>query len=226
MLKDKSKPQVINEHEKNVYEQWLDKFQRSQINFFGRIHSLKTMIYAELALIFVLVICMFFLIQKPKVIPYVIEISDSGRVVNYGKLMSYNDYTIDPVTVKHFVTDFINNIRQVDNDSIVIKRKWNKAFDFATDKCAAILNKMYEERRPVELMDNYLVDLKIVSYLEKTRDARELEWIETYYTKTGAVAFRKRYRGLLTYKCSSNLISDKNPAGLFIDSLVIGEVAQ
>ena len=226
MLKDKTKVQLINEHEKNVYEQWLDKFQRSQFNLFGRIHSLKILLYIESGLIFFLIFCLFLTVTKPKVLPYVVEISDSGRVVNYGKLLSYGDYTLDPVTVKYYVVQFIENIRQVDNDSIVIKRKWNKAFDFATDKCAAILNKMYSERRPVELMEDYLVDLKIVSYLEKASDARELEWIETYYTKTGSVAFRKRYRGLLTYKCSSELISEANPAGFFIDSLVIGEVAQ
>ncbi len=225
MIKNKIlHPTKNNEDDKNPFELAKEKNQLREINLQNRVNSLKMMFILVSILAILILLSFFILINKPTVVPYVIEVSPSGNVINYGKMAGIDNLELSNETIKKCIFEFLYNIRRIDNDIVVIKRNWTTAYNYATKNSKKILDKMFNEINPLKNYKEYLIDIKITSYLNKSDKAKEIEFIETKYALNGAVLERKKYRCLLTFKLASNLISDLNPEGFFIDSFVIGEM--
>lgn len=214
------------ELEKNMFQLAKNTSDARYSHLFARMQALKLMNWGLLAVIVLLLLVVFTGIKNPSIIPYLIEVNENGSVVNYGRILEYENYQIEDVMITYYLKNFIKNIRIIDNDSVVIKRNWQSAYHFSTDKCAKILNRIYNEIRPLEKMKFAFVEIEFISLLSKSEEAREIEWIETEYDHHGTAISRKRYRSLLTFVLEKTLISENNPSGFFIDSLVLGEVEQ
>lgn len=189
-----------------------------------RMHSLKLMVYLLMGIIGALIFCCFSLITKPQVIPYVVEVNPQGRVVDYGKMINATDYQVTPIMAEHYIKKFIKNIRTVDYDPVVIKRNWNEAHAFATKKCANILNRIYTEYKPLDLVKTHTVVVKFNSYLDLGEKAKEIQWTEYVYSLSGVLESNKSLKMMLTYAVSPNLSTVDNPSGFFIDAINLGEV--
>lgn len=213
-----------NELELNPFELAKEKNQLRFVDLFARINSLRIMFWALFALTFVTVLAFFMLLKKPLIVPYVIEVTPSGSIINYGKMASFDNEQLSDLTVKKLTTDFLNNIRRIDNDVIVIKRNWTRAYNYISSDASLILDKMFNEINPLENYKNYLVDIKIVSFLDKSDKAKEIEFVETSYSHAGAVIEKRAYRCMLTFNVVGSMANEQNPEGFYITSFVIGDI--
>lgn len=233
---------VNKENEKGQKEEYLkqdvknqnlnekDHFELARItsdarwsSFFARIKALKFMNIALLIILGLLVFNIISISTKPKVIPYIIEINQSGRIANYGRVLQFSQNDLQGELVQYYIENFFKNIRNVDADPVVVKRNWARAYDFCTDKAANILNKIYTERKPLDMLNTTTVEIRFTSYLDKSAQAKEIEWAEDFYDSAGIRVETKHYRALLTYIVSPANVSVANPSGFFIESLIIGE---
>lgn len=192
-------------------------------SFFARIKALKAMNIGLLVVIVLMVFNIISLAKKPKVIPYIVEINESGRIANYGRVLQYSNTDLQPQLVQFYIENFLQSIRNIDADPVVVKRNWANAYNYCTDKAANILNRLYTERKPLDLMKNITVEIRFTSYLDKSARAKEIEWAEDTYDTNGIRIETKYYRAMLTYIVSPANVSTKNPSGFFIEALIIGE---
>lgn len=220
-MKQEIKNQPLNE--KDHFELAKITSDARWSSFFARIKALKAMNIALIAVIALMAFNIVSLTKKPKVIPYIVEINESGRIANYGRVLRYNNTDLQPQLVQFYIENFLKAIRNIDADAVVVKRNWSNAYYFCTDKAAEILNRIYTERKPLDLMKTATVEIRFTSYLDKSARAKEIEWAEDYYDVNGIRVDTKYYRAMLTYLVSPENVSPKNPSGFFIESLIIGE---
>ncbi len=165
------------------------------------------------------------LLATPKIIPYIIETAESGRVINYGKMKEYENYEIDQRVLKYYLIDFIKNIKELDNNVVVTKRKWTKAYQYVNNKGAKELTRYFKEWNPIEKAENYRSEIIINSYLDRSANTKEIELTEGIYNLQGEIVNINKYKIILTVELikGENAETDDNPLGIYVDKIVIGE---
>ena len=160
----------------------------------------------------------------PQIIPYIVETAETGRVINYGKIKQYENYEIDEKVLRYHIINFIKNIKELDNNAIVTKRKWLSAYQYVTSKGSKVLTRYYREWKPLEKCEKYRSEIYIKSYLDRSSKAKEIEINEKIFDLKGEVKALKKYKIVLTVKMiKENEAKEENPLGIYIDTLIIGE---
>ncbi|MBN0832124.1 conjugal transfer protein TrbF, partial [Pseudomonas aeruginosa] len=72
------------------------------------------------------------------VTPYVIEVDQSGQVRAVGEAAT--PYRPADAQIAHHLARFVTLVRSLSIDPIVVRQNWLDAYDYTTDKGAAVLN--------------------------------------------------------------------------------------
>lgn len=153
------------------------------------------------------------------VTPWIVEIDKLGQA-----------QTVAPATVDYRPTDpqiawhlarFIEQVRSIPADPIVLRRQWLEAYDYVTDKGALALNDYARSADPFALLGKAQVAVDVSSVIRASDDSFRVEWIERRYLD-GSLAATERWSAILTV--TIQLPSDverlkRNPLGLYVLSL-------
>lgn len=157
------------------------------------------------------------------VTPYVVEVDEMGTVRAVGPAMA--TYTPDDAQIAHHLANFIEYLRSLSIDPVVVRQNWLKAYDFVTDKAAITLNEYARDNDPFADIGRKSRAVEVVSVVRVSDDSFQARWVEKTY-ENGVLTIARRYTGLFT------LIQDPphdvetlrvNPLGIYIHSLNWGE---
>lgn len=126
----------------------------------------------------------------------------------------------DPQVAFHLAR-FIEQVRSVPADPIVVRQNWLRAYDFATDKGALALNDYARTNDPFALIGREQVGVDVTSVIRASPTSFRVAWVERRY-RDGSLAETSRWTAILTTVVQPPRTPDalrKNPLGIFVNAI-------
>ncbi|WP_315833487.1 conjugal transfer protein TrbF [Bradyrhizobium prioriisuperbiae] len=158
-------------------------------------------------------------IGRSGVVPYVVEVDRLGEVRAVGPAATA--YQPSDAQIAHFLARFIENVRSLSIDPVIVRTNWLHAYDFVTDRGAQALNEYAREADPFTKIGAKTATAEVTSVVRASGDSFEIRWKESTY-ENGAVAKTERFTGVVTVILKSPITAEtlrKNPLGLYVHSL-------
>ena len=113
---------------------------------------------------------------------------------------------------------FVDNVRSLSIDPVVVRQNWFKAYDFVTDKAAVTLNEYARENDPFAKVGRESVAVEVASVVRASDSSFQVRWQEQVF-EGGALKDTKRLTGLFSIVIrppSTVEAVRKNPLGIYV----------
>jgi type IV secretion system protein TrbF len=153
------------------------------------------------------------------VVPWVVQVDKLGEAQAVAPAIA--DYKpADPQIAWHLAR-FIEQVRSVPADPVIVRQNWLGAYDFTTDKGAAALNDYARTNDPFAKVGKVQVAAEVSSVIRASDSSFRVAWIERRY-ENGALAATERWTAILTIVLNTPRDIDrlrKNPLGIFVHAI-------
>lgn len=153
------------------------------------------------------------------VVPWVVQVDKLGEAQAIAPAIA--DYKpADPQIAWHLAR-FIEQVRSVPADPVIVRQNWLGAYDFTTDKGAAALNDYARTNDPFTKVGKVQVAVEVSSVIRASDSSFRVAWIERRY-ENGALAATERWTAILTIIVNTPRDIDrlrKNPLGIFVHAI-------
>jgi type IV secretion system protein TrbF len=156
---------------------------------------------------------------QSRVTPYVVEVDRFGAVQAVAPAIQ--NYQPTDVETAWYLARFIEHVRGISIDPVLVRRNWLEAYDFATDKAAVFLNDYARASDPFAKIGTRSVSIQVTSVVRASDSSFQVKWVETTYER-GALASTERWTALLTLVIDPPRTADKlrkNPLGIYVNGL-------
>lgn len=151
--------------------------------------------------------------------PWVVEVDKLGQAQAIAP--ADVDYRpTDPQMAFHLAR-FIEQVRAIPADPIVLRQDWLRAYDFTTDRGAQALNDYARNNDPFAQVGKVQVAVDVSSVVRASNDSFRVGWTERRY-QDGVLLETSRWSAILTTVVQPPRTPDalrKNPLGLFINAI-------
>jgi type IV secretion system protein TrbF len=153
------------------------------------------------------------------VTPYVVEVERGGAIRAVAPAVEF--YEPSDAQIAAELARFIEHVRGVSIDPVVVKQSWLKAYDYATDRAAQTLNDYARENDPFAKIGQRSVSVEITSMVRASPTSFQLRWREKAF-ENGAVAGTQNFTGVLTIvskppRDAATLRA--NPLGIYVNAI-------
>jgi type IV secretion system protein TrbF len=153
------------------------------------------------------------------VVPWIVQVDKLGEARVVAPAIA--DYKPTDPQVAWHLARFIEQVRSVPADPVVIRQNWLSAYDFATDKGAAALNDYARTNDPFAKVGKIQVAVEVSSVIRASDSSFRVAWSERRY-ENGALAATERWTAILTIVFNAPRDIDrlrKNPLGVFVHAI-------
>lgn len=156
---------------------------------------------------------------QSRVTPYVVEVDRLGEARAVTEAEAGYRPT-DPQIAWH-LAKFIENVRGVSLDPVLMRRNWLSAFDFTTTRGSQFLSDYARAADPFARIGQRTVSVQVTSVVRASDRSFQVKWTETAYER-GSAAGASHWTGILTILTKPPVSADtlrKNPLGIYIDAI-------
>ncbi|MFA6114195.1 MAG: conjugal transfer protein TrbF [Sphingomonas sp.] len=153
------------------------------------------------------------------IVPWVVEVDKLGEAQAVSPATAAYRPT-DPQVAFHLAR-FIEQVRGIAADPIVVRENWLRAYDFTTDKGALALNDYARTNDPFAQIGKVQVAVDVSSVIRASADSFRVGWTERHY-QDGSLERTERWSAILTVAVQPPRTPDalrKNPLGLFVNAI-------
>jgi type IV secretion system protein TrbF len=153
------------------------------------------------------------------VTPWVVQVDRLGEARAVGPADGGYQPT-DPQIAFHLAR-FIEDVRGLPADGIVLRQNWLRAYDFATDRGAAALNDFARHNDPFANLGKVQVSVEVSSVIRASPGSFRLAWTQRAY-ENGSLGATERWSAILTIVIDPPLDADrlrKNPPGVYVNAI-------
>ena len=151
--------------------------------------------------------------------PYVVEVDRLGGAQAVTPATA--DFRPTDPQIAYHLSRFIENVRQIPADPIVLRQNWLHAYDFTTDKGALALNDYARVNDPFAKVGDTQVSVEVSSVIRASESSFRIAWIERRYAN-GQLAATERWTAILTIVLQQPRDAErlrKNPLGIFVNAI-------
>ena len=156
---------------------------------------------------------------RGSVVPYVVEVDRLGAAQAVAPAVA--DIRPTDPQIAWQLARFIENVRQLPADPIVLRQSWLRAYDFVTDQGALALNDHANVDDPFAGVGETQVSVEVSSVIRASADSFRVAWIERHYAR-GQLAATERWTAILTIVIQTPRTAEaltKNPLGVFVHAI-------
>jgi type IV secretory pathway TrbF-like protein len=153
------------------------------------------------------------------VTPWVIEVDRLGQAQAVGPADSSFQPT-DPQIAFHLAR-FIEDVRGLPADAVVLRQDWLRAYDFTTDRGAAALNDFARTNDPFANLGKLQISVEVSSVIRASPNSFRIAWIQRTY-ENGSLSTTERWTAILTIVIDTPRDADrlrKNPLGVYVNAI-------
>lgn len=157
--------------------------------------------------------------MQGRVVPYVVEVDRFGETRAVAPAIQ--TYEPDDAQIAWHLGHFIQNVRSVSTDPVLVRQNWLSAYDFATDRAALFLNEYAKANDPFGKIGTRSVSVQVTSVVRASDSSFQVKWTEQVFER-GSLASTTRWTGILTIVIRPPNNTDqlrKNPLGVFINAI-------
>jgi type IV secretion system protein TrbF len=153
------------------------------------------------------------------VVPWVVQVDKLGEAQAVAAAVA--DYKPTDPQIAWHLARFIENVRAIPSDPIIVRQNWLKAYDFVTDKGALALNDYARANDPFAKIGQIQIAVDVSSVIRASPDSFRIAWTERHF-ENASLAATERWTAILTIVVQPPSDAErlrKNPLGLFIHAV-------
>ena len=157
--------------------------------------------------------------QHGTVTPWVVQVDKLGQAQAVSSAIA--DYRPTDPQIAWHLARFIENVRSIPADPVIVRQNWLAAYDFVTDKGAAALNDYARANDPFSKIGKIEVAVEISSVIRASTDSFRVAWIERRY-ENASLAATEHWTAILTIVIDTPHDAEhlrKNPLGVFVNAI-------
>ena len=153
------------------------------------------------------------------IVPWVVQVDKLGEAQAVAPATA--DYRPSDAQIAWYLAQFIEQVRSVGVDPIILRQNWLKAYDFVTDHGALALNDYARTNDPFGKLGKAQVAVDVSSVIRASPDSFRIAWVERRY-ENDALAATERWTAIVTVAIETPHDADrlrKNPLGVFVHAI-------
>jgi type IV secretory pathway TrbF-like protein len=151
--------------------------------------------------------------------PWVVQVDKLGQAQAVAPALA--DYRPTDPQIAWHLSRFVDEVRGIPADPIVLRQNWLEAYNYVTDKGALALNDYARAGDPFSKVGKIQVSVEVSSVIRASDDSFRVSWTERRYVDE-ALAATERWSAILTIVLETPTDADrlkKNPLGVYIHAL-------
>ncbi|MEA3390386.1 conjugal transfer protein TrbF [Sphingopyxis indica] len=151
--------------------------------------------------------------------PWIVEVDKLGQAQTVAPANA--DYRPSDPQIAFHLARFIEQVRGVPADPVIVRENWLRAYDFTTDRGAMALNDYARTNDPFANIGRVQVATEISSVIRASPDSFRVAWIERRYSD-GSLAATERWSAILTITVQPPRDPErlrKNPLGVYVNAI-------
>ena len=151
--------------------------------------------------------------------PWVVEVNRLGQAERIAPATS--DYQPTDPQIAFHLARFIEDVRGLPADAIVLRQDWLRAYDFTTDRGAAALNDYARVNDPFAKLGKLQISIEVSSVIRASPSSFRVAWLQRAYDN-GSLSSTERWTAILTIAIETPHDAErlrKNPLGVYINAI-------
>ena len=153
------------------------------------------------------------------IVPWVVQVDKLGAAQAVAPATA--DYEPSDPQVAFYLAKFIEQVRSIPSDPIIVRQNWLRAYDFTTQAGALALNDYARTNDPFANVGKQQVAVDVSSVIRASPTSFRVAWTERRY-QDGSLASTERWSAIVTVVVQTPRTADalrKNPLGIYINAI-------
>ena len=153
------------------------------------------------------------------IVPWVVQVDQLGQAQAVAPAVA--DYRPTDPQVAFHLGRFIEQVRSIPADPIIVRQNWLRAYDFTTTRGAVALNEYARANDPFSRVGQVQISVEVSSVIRASPTSFRVAWTERRY-QDGSLAGTERWTAILTVAVQPPRDAErlrKNPLGIFVDAI-------
>jgi type IV secretory pathway TrbF-like protein len=153
------------------------------------------------------------------VTPWVVQIDKLGQAQAISPATA--DYKPTDPQIAYHLARFIEEVRGIPADPVILRNQWLRAYDFVTDKGAVALNDFARANDPFSNLGKQQIAVDVSSVIRASPDSFRVAWTQRRY-ENGNLAATERWTAILSILVQTPHDADrlrKNPLGVYVNAI-------
>ena len=153
------------------------------------------------------------------IVPWVVQVDKLGQAQAVAPAVA--DYRPTDPQIAFHLARFIEQVRAIPADAIIVRQNWLRAYEFTTQAGALALNDYARANDPFTKVGKQQIAIEVSSVIRASPDSFRVAWIERRY-QDGALASTERWSAILTVVVQTPRNPEKlraNPLGIYVNAI-------
>jgi len=153
------------------------------------------------------------------VVPWVVQVDKLGEAQVVAAATA-NYEPSDPQIAFHLAR-FIEKVRSIPADAIIVRQNWLRAYEFTTDRGALALNDYARSNDPFARVGKQQIAVEVSSVIRASPDSFRVAWTERHY-ENGQLSVTERWTAILTVVIQPPRDAERlraNPLGIYVNAI-------
>ena len=153
------------------------------------------------------------------VVPWVVQVDNLGQAQAVAPAQA--DYRPTDPQVAWHLARFIEQVRSIPADAIVVRQNWLRAYEFTTDRGALALNDYARANDPFTRVGQSQVSVEVSSVIRASPNSFRVAWTERHF-ENGQLSVTERWTAILTIVIQPPRDAEKlraNPLGIYVNAI-------
>ena len=153
------------------------------------------------------------------VVPWVVQVDSLGQAQTVAPAAA--DYKPTDPQIAWHLARFIEQVRSIPADPIIVRQDWLRAYEWTTDQGAAALNDYARANEPFAKIGKQQVAVEVSSVIRASPDSFRVAWTERRY-ENGQLSVTEHWTAILTIVIQPPNDAERlkaNPLGIYVNAI-------
>jgi len=153
------------------------------------------------------------------VVPWVVQVDNLGQAQTVAPAAA--DYRPTDPQIAFHLGRFIEQVRAIPADAIIVRQNWLRAYEWTTDRGAAALNDYARANDPFAKVGRQQAAVEVSSVIRASPNSFRVAWTERHF-ENGQLATTERWTAILTIVIQPPRDAERlraNPLGIYVNAI-------
>ncbi|MCR8492678.1 conjugal transfer protein TrbF [Brucella anthropi] len=153
------------------------------------------------------------------VVPWVVQVDSLGQAQTIAPAVA--DYRPTDPQIAWHLGRFIEQVRAIPADAIIVRQNWLRAYEWTTDRGAAALNDYARANDPFTRVGRQQIAVEVSSVIRASPSSFRVAWTERHY-ENGQLSTTERWTAILTIVIQTPRDAERlraNPLGIYVNAI-------
>ncbi|MFC3629582.1 conjugal transfer protein TrbF [Paracoccus sediminis] len=153
------------------------------------------------------------------VVPWVVQVDNLGQAQTVAPANA--DYRPTDPQIAFHLGRFIEQVRAIPADAIIVRQNWLRAYEWTTDRGASALNDYARANDPFTKVGRQQVAVEVSSVIRASPNSFRVAWTERHF-ENGQLSTTERWTAILTIVIQTPRDAERlraNPLGIYVNAI-------